>query len=78
MWFFDCLFKGICNGDNVSSISDNGWGLCGEGLFGNCFDFVAVCTAIQQLERIEFGARVRAILTTIGNDNDNTLCQPPQ
>ena len=36
-----------------------------EGLFDNCFDLGATTAVAQQLERIEFGARIRAVLRTI-------------
>ena len=59
--------------DNVSSVDDNGCGLCGEGLFSNCVELIGAAAVVaQQLEGFEFEARVCAILQMIiGND-----CKP--
>ena len=52
-----------------------------EGLFGNCWDFGATTVVARQVERIEFGAPVGAIIATINKyDNriDNVFCGPPR
>ena len=43
-----------------------------EGLFGNCWEFGATTVVARQVERIEFGAPVGAIIATI-NKYDNRI-----